>query len=184
MAQPTLSIRANDRVFIDGNWTAPHGKEKLSVISPVTEETLMLFPDGTPEDMDRAVASARDAFDSGPWPRMSAQERGDMLLKVAAVLQRRLPEIANAWTAQVGAPISLTKYASTQAPGLFEFYGKMIQTYPIVDERKRDDGKIARVVNEPVGVVVAITPWNAPRGHAHDDRAGRDLRTCRVVHQL
>ena len=162
MAQPTLSIQANDRVFIGGNWTAPHGKEKLFVISPVTEETLMTFPDGTPEDMDRAVASARAAFDSGPWPRMSPQERGDLLLKVAAVLQRRLPEIANAWTAQVGAPISLTKYASTQAPGLFEFYGKMIQTYPIVDERKRDDGKIARVVNEPVGVVAAITPWNAP----------------------
>jgi acyl-CoA reductase-like NAD-dependent aldehyde dehydrogenase len=85
-----------------------------------------------------------------------------MLMKVAAVLQRRLPELADVWTAQVGAPISLTKYASTQAPGLFEFYGKMIQTYPIVDERKRDDGRVARVVHEPVGVVAAITPWNAP----------------------
>jgi aldehyde dehydrogenase (NAD+) len=85
-----------------------------------------------------------------------------MLMKVAAVLQRRLPDLADVWTAQVGAPISLTKYASAQAPGLFEFYGKMIQTYPVVDERKRDDGKIARVVCEPVGVVAAITPWNAP----------------------
>jgi acyl-CoA reductase-like NAD-dependent aldehyde dehydrogenase len=85
-----------------------------------------------------------------------------MLMKVAAVLQRRLPELADVWTAQVGAPISLTKYASTQAPGLFEFYGKMIQTYPIVDERMRDDGRVARVVHEPVGVVAAITPWNAP----------------------
>ena len=100
----------------------------------------MTFPDGTPEDMDRAVASARAAFDTGPWPRMSPQERGEMLLKVAAVLSG-VPELADAWTAQVGAPISLTKYASTQAPGLFEFYGKMIQTYPLVDERKRDDGK-------------------------------------------
>jgi len=88
---------------------------------------------------------------------MSAQERGAMLMKVAAVLQRRLPDLADVWTAQVGAPISLTKYASGQAPGLFEFYGKMIQTYPIVDERKRDDGRVARVVNEPVGVVAAIT---------------------------
>jgi acyl-CoA reductase-like NAD-dependent aldehyde dehydrogenase len=112
--------------------------------------------------MDLAVAAARAAFDAGPWPRLSAQERGAMLMKVAAVLQRRLPELADVWTAQVGAPISLTKYASTQAPGLFEFYGKMIQTYPIVDERKRDDGRVARVVHEPVGVVAAITPWNAP----------------------
>jgi len=162
MSHPTLSIHAPNCIFVDGKWASPSGKERLSVISPVTEEEIMNFPDGTPQDMDRAVASARAAFDSGPWPRLSAQERGAMLIKVAAVLQRRLPELADVWTAQVGAPISLTKYASSQAPGLFEFYGKMIQTYPIVDERRRDDGKIARVVNEPVGVVAAITPWNAP----------------------
>src|SRR5688572_17689974 len=162
MDHPTISIHASDCVFINGGWASPRGKEKLSVISPVTEEEIMTFPDGTPEDMDRAVASARAAFDSGPWPRMSPQERGAMLLKVSEVLKRRLPELADVWTAQVGAPISLTKHASVQAPGLFEFYGKMIQTYPVVDERKRDDGKIARVVNEPVGVVAAITPWNAP----------------------
>jgi acyl-CoA reductase-like NAD-dependent aldehyde dehydrogenase len=162
MAQPTLSIHASDCVFVDGGWAPPKGKGKLSVISPATEETIMTFPDGTPEDMDRAVASARTAFDSGPWPRMTAQERGEALLKVAAILQRRLPDIANVWTSQVGIPISLAGYLAQQVPGLFEFYGKLIQTYPIVDERKRDDGKIARVVNEPVGVVAAITPWNAP----------------------
>jgi len=162
MNHPTLSIHAPNSIFVDGKWASPGGKGTLSVISPVTEEEIMTFPDGTPADMDRAVASARAAFDTGPWPRMSPKDRGDMLMKVAAVLQRRLPDLADVWTAQVGAPISLTKYASTQAPGLFEFYGKMIQTYPVVDERRRDDGKIARVVNEPVGVVAAITPWNAP----------------------
>jgi aldehyde dehydrogenase (NAD+) len=162
MNEGMISIHAPDSVFVDGAWAPPAGKQKLSVISPVTEEVIMSFPDGTPADMDRAVASARAAFDEGPWPRLSPEERGAMLLKVAAALQRRLPELAAAWTAQVGAPISLTKYASTQAPGLFEFYGKMIQTYPIVDERKRDDGRMARVVNEPVGVVASITPWNAP----------------------
>ena len=122
----------------------------------------MTFPDGQPPDMDRAVAAARTAFDNGPWPRLSARERGDALLKVAAALSRRLPELAAVWTSQVGAPISLTRYLSTQAPGLFEFYGRMIQDYPIVDERRRDDGRMARVVSEPAGVVAAITPWNAP----------------------
>jgi len=162
MNHPTLSIHAPNCVFVDGKWESPRGTGRLSVISPLTEEEIMNFPDGTPEDMDRAVASARAAFDTGPWSQLTPQERGAMLMKVAAVLQRRLPDLADVWTAQVGAPISLTKYASAQAPGLFEFYGKMIQTYPVVDERKRDDGKIARVVCEPVGVVAAITPWNAP----------------------
>jgi aldehyde dehydrogenase (NAD+) len=158
----TISIEAPDRLFLGGAWERPSGTQKLSVISPVTEEEVLTFPDGTTADMDRAVASARKAFDTGPWPHMSAQERGAMLIKVSEILSRRLPELAVAWTAQVGAPISLTQYASKQAPGLFEFYGKMIQGYPLVDERKRDDGRVARVVREPAGVVAAITPWNAP----------------------
>lgn len=162
METTQISIHAPDRLFLKGTWEQPSGKGKLSVISPVTEEEVIQFPDGTPADMDRAVASAREAFDVGPWPRMSAQERAAMLMKVAAILSRRLPELAAAWTTQVGAPISLTQYASKQAPGLFEFYAKMIQTFPLVDERKRDDGRVARIVSEPAGVVAAITPWNAP----------------------
>ena len=138
MDTTTISIQSPDRLFLNGSWEAPSGSQKLSVISPVTEEEILTFPDGTPADMDRAVASARAAFDTGPWPRMSAQERSAMLMKVAAVLTRRLPELAAAWTTQVGAPISLTQYASKQAPGLFEFYAKMIQTYPLVEERKRE----------------------------------------------
>ena len=162
METSTISIHAPHCVFVNGAWATPSGKQLLSVVSPVTEEEIMTFPEGTPADMDRAVASARAAFDSGPWPRLSPQERGAALLKVAAALSRRLPELAAAWTAQVGAPISLTRHASTQAPGLFEFYGRMIQTYPVIDERKRDDGRSARIVSEPAGVVAAITPWNAP----------------------
>jgi len=63
MEHPTLSIHAPECVFVDGKWTPPLGKDRLSVISPVTEEEIMTFPDGTPGDMDRAVASARAAFD-------------------------------------------------------------------------------------------------------------------------
>ncbi len=81
---------------------------KLSVISPVTEQVVMTFAEGSPRDVDRAVAAAREAFDEGPWPRMSPQERGAALLKVAENLKARLPELAQAWTTQVGAPISFT----------------------------------------------------------------------------
>ncbi len=161
-AKSQASIKAPHSLFIDGQWAAPSGKQTLSVISPVTEEVLMTFAEGTEKDMDRAVAAARTAFDEGPWPRMSPEERGRYLIKVAALLRERLPELAYTWTAQVGAPISLTKYAVAQAPELFDFYGKLIQTYPIVDERRRDNGGLVRVVKEPVGVVAAITPWNAP----------------------
>jgi aldehyde dehydrogenase (NAD+) len=84
------------------------------------------------------------------------------LLKVAEQLRARLPELSSAWTAQVGAPISLTRFAAAEAPGIFEYYASVIAGYPLVQERRRDNGGLVRVVREPVGVVAAITPWNAP----------------------
>jgi acyl-CoA reductase-like NAD-dependent aldehyde dehydrogenase len=98
-----LSIKAPQAFFIDGKWQKPAEGGKLQVISPVTEQVVMTFAEGTPRDIDRAVAAAREAFDNGPWPRMSQQERGAALLKVAQHLKARLPELAQAWTTQVGA---------------------------------------------------------------------------------
>jgi len=160
--KPAFPIKNPNAFFIGGKWEKPSGTSKLSVISPVTEEVVATFPEAQPRDVDRAVAAAREAFDKGPWPRMSAQERGAALLKVAEQLKARLPELATTWTTEVGAPISLTRYLSGQPPELFEYYGKLIQSYPLVDERKGGHGERVRVVKEPVGVVAAITPWNAP----------------------
>src|SRR5690606_35127592 len=113
---------------------------------------------------DISAAPLHDALPiyNGPWPLLSPEERGNYLLKVAELLKARLPELAQAWTTQVGAPISFTRYASGQPSELFEYYGTLIKTYPLVDERRRDNGGLVRVVKEPVGVVAAITPWNAP----------------------
>ena len=160
--KPAFPIQNPNAFFIGGKWEKPSGTAKLSVISPVTEEVVQTFPEAQPRDVDRAVAAAREAFDKGPWPRMSAKERGAALLKVAEQLKARLPELATTWTTQVGAPISLTRYLSGQPPELFEYYGKLIQSYPLIDERKGGHGERVRVVKEPVGVVAAITPWNAP----------------------
>jgi acyl-CoA reductase-like NAD-dependent aldehyde dehydrogenase len=157
-----LPVKAPDCFFIGGKWEKPAAKGKLDVISPVTEQVLMTFPEASPADVDKAVAAARKAFDTGPWPRMSAQERGQALLKVAELLKARLPELATTWTTQMGAPISLTRYLSSQPSDLFAYYGKLIQSYTLVDERRGGHGERVRVVKEPVGVCAAITPWNAP----------------------
>jgi acyl-CoA reductase-like NAD-dependent aldehyde dehydrogenase len=159
---PGLPVKSPDCFFIGGKWEKPATKGKLDVISPVTEKVVITFPEASPADVDKAVAAARKAFDTGPWPRMSAQERGQALLKVAELLKARLPELATTWTTQVGAPISLTRYLSSQPAELFAYYGKLIQSYPLVDERRGGHGERVRVVKEPVGVCAAITPWNAP----------------------
>ena len=136
-----FAIKAPDAFFINGRWANPAAKDQLDVISPVTEETVMSFAAAAPADVDAAVAAAREAFDTGPWPRMSVEERSALLLKIAKELEARMPELAQAWTTQVGAPISFTRYASGQAPGLFEYYAKQIVETTIVDERTRDDGR-------------------------------------------
>ncbi len=161
-AQANLTVRSPHSFFVGGEWVEPSSSATLKIISPVTEDVLMTFAEAQAADVDRAVAAAREAFDHGPWPRMPVAERAAALRKVAKELTDRRPELAEAWTAQVGAPISFTNYASGQNAGLFEFYADLIEDYPIVDERVRDNGSLVRVVREPVGVVAAITPWNAP----------------------
>lgn len=160
---PTNKIlKSPDKFFIGGRWVEPLSNRKLDVISPVTEELLMSYPEAGEADMDRAIAAAREAFDNGPWPRLSPAERARYLRKVADNLSGRMDEIANAWTLQVGAPIMLTKKLVGQNATLFNYYADLIEAFPFVDQRSRDDGGVVKVVKEPVGVCAAITPWNAP----------------------
>ena len=148
--------------FVAGQWRAGEGGATLEVIAPHNEQVLFQYTEASVKDFDTAIAAARDAFDNGPWPRMSPADRGAKLRVVAARLEERLPELAEAWTGQVGAVLGFTRRASTQAAGLFEFYAGLCDSYPFIAERVRSSGGRARVVQEPAGVIAAITPWNAP----------------------
>lgn len=164
MTKTGATFTAPQKFFIGGEWVAPLSSAMLDVVSPVTEEVIMRYPEASVADVDRAVVAAREAFDHGPWPRMSVSERAGYLRKISANITARLDEIAEAWTTQVGAPIGLTKKLVGQNATLFSYYADLIDgnSYSFVDERTRADGKQTRVVKEPVGVCAAITPWNAP----------------------
>lgn len=154
--------RGAAQLFIDGEWRNSSGSAELTVVAPHNEEVLLTYFEPTIADVDAAVSAARKAFDTGPWPRMSPAERGACLKKVADLLTARMPELAEAWTGQVGAVLGFTSKASYQCPGLFNFYGDLCSTYPFIDERTSSTGGRARVVQEPAGVTAAVTPWNAP----------------------
>ena len=132
-----IKIRGDASLFVDGAWTKGNGTEKFIVIAPHSEEELLSYTEATADDIDRAVKAARWAFDEGPWPRMTPQERGARLRKVAELLKARMPELAEAWTGQVGAVIGFTSKASFQVPGLFDYYAGLCDTYPFIDERVR-----------------------------------------------
>ena len=157
-----INARGDKQLFIGGEWRRATGTNTLEVVAPHSEEVLLSYVEPSTADIDAAVIAARQAFDTGPWPRMAPEERGAYLKKVAALLRSRMPELAEAWTGQVGAVIGFTSKASHQVPALFDYYGDLCSTYPFVDERTRSSGGKVRVVAEPAGVTAAITPWNAP----------------------
>lgn len=147
-----VAARGSAQLFIDGEWRASTGDRELLVVAPHTEDVLLKYVEPSIADIDVAVAAARKAFDFGPWPRLSPAERGVYLRKVADLLSARLPELAEAWTGQVGAVIGFSSKASKQAPDLFNFYAGLCDTYPFIEERTRSSGAKVRVVKEPAGV--------------------------------
>ena len=159
MQAPTLS---RDRLFIGGDLVTPQSDDVIDVVSPVTEERIATAPSSAPEDIDRAVRAARAAFDDGPWPRMSPQERATALEPFGDCLRARIPEIAQLITEEMGSPISFSNHLQAPVPlMLLDYYRKLATTFPFEEDRAGMTGP-ARILREPVGVVGQIVPWNAP----------------------
>jgi len=150
-----------DSFFIDGTWTAPATGHRLNVVSPLTEQVIAHVPEGMPDDMDAAVAAARRAFDTGPWPRMSPAERGIILRRMAAHIRENIEAITDTIVAEVGVPRTAVRANNEAVALLLDYYSKMAENYAIEDVRDGLFGKVT-VRSEPVGVVAAIVPWNGP----------------------
>jgi len=156
-------VTDHKELFIGGEWVAPAGSGRIEVISPVTEEVYGTVPDATEADVDRAVAAARRAFDSGPWPRMSPEERADAIARLSAALQARSMDIADIITNENGSVKSFSimgqVFASTM---VLDKYAEIARTYQFEDRRMGALGGDVRVRRAPVGVVAGVIPWNVP----------------------
>ncbi|MCC5576794.1 aldehyde dehydrogenase [Microtetraspora sp. AC03309] len=153
----------HDRLFIGGDWVAPAGTGTIDVVSPHTEEVVGRVPDGTAADMDRAVAAAREAFDHGPWPRMSMAERAAVVARLAEIYAARQNEIADVITLEMGSPITFSQLAQAPQPlGMLQYFAELGATFAVEDERPGAFGPVT-VRREPVGVVAAVVPWNVPQ---------------------
>jgi betaine-aldehyde dehydrogenase len=156
-------MREHDRLFIGGQWTAPAGTGVIEVISPHTEEVIGRVPEGTEADMDRAVAAARQAFDHGPWPRMTPAERAEIVGRLSAIYAERQQEMADLVTAEMGSPILFSVFGQAAIPQMvLQYYTDLAASYTWEEERQGMLGPVT-VTREPVGVVAAIVPWNVPQ---------------------
>ncbi|WP_374238288.1 aldehyde dehydrogenase family protein [Mycobacterium sp. PSTR-4-N] len=141
-------------LFIDGQWVTPAGGGVIDVVDPATERVIGHVPAGTAEDVDAAVAAARRAFD----PTITIAERRDRLHRVIDALEKRLPDIAELITAEMGAPVRIAQTVQTQVPlAVAKGIADVVDTFEF-EERIGN----SLVLREPYGVVAAITPWNYP----------------------
>ena len=106
MSEQTFTVKSYERFFIGNEWKTPSSTDTFKVINPATEEVIASVPAARQADVDAAVMAAREAFDHGPWPRMSPSERADCMKELSAALQQDIPGMAALITRAMGCPIS------------------------------------------------------------------------------
>jgi acyl-CoA reductase-like NAD-dependent aldehyde dehydrogenase len=152
----SAEVQARDKLYIGGEWVDPSGAEKIDVVNPATEEVIGHVPSGTADDVDRAVAAARAAFES--WSQTSREERARYLGAIAAGMQERAQEIVTTIASELGMPLALSQAIQLGLP--LNAFAQMPQWMETVEWEQTIGNSL--IVREPVGVVGAITPWNYP----------------------
>lgn len=149
-------MKQYDKFYINGKWVDPVESRVMDITNPATEETIGQLALGSVEDVNQAVAAARSAF--GSWSLSTKEERLALLDKIIELYTERMPEMAQAISSEMGAPMGMA-LNSQASIGLVHFQTarKALEDYEFEDPRG-----ITRVVHEPVGVCGFITPWNWP----------------------
>ncbi|NQV21886.1 MAG: aldehyde dehydrogenase family protein, partial [Rhodospirillales bacterium] len=144
------------KLYIDGQWVDPVAPKTLDVINPATEEPIGRISLGNAADVDKAVAAARAAFES--FSQTSREERLDLLNRIVEVFKTRFDDLANAISAEMGAPLSFAQKAQVPTGiGHFKTAIRVLKDYAFEETRGT-----TLIRHEPVGVCGLITPWNWP----------------------
>lgn len=149
------------QMYIDGRWTDAASGEVYDVVDPASGDVIARVPKGGVADAEEAVRAARAAFDTGPWPKMKAMERAEILNKAASLLRERAEDLARLESLQMGKLLEESRVDMADTAHTFELYAGMVQDQH--GETLEVPGEtMSMVVREPVGVTVGITPWNYP----------------------
>lgn len=171
-----------DHFYVNGAWRSPSTSDTTDVIDSCTEELMFRVATVQDADVDAALTAARRAFDEGPWPRMSHQERAEYLRALADGLEAAVGVLDRLWVKQSGVTLSMAHHASPVYAGMFRDYADLVESFPF--EERRDPtagGEFGLLRREAVGVVAAIVPWNAPMVLLGHKIAPALLAGCPVV---
>jgi acyl-CoA reductase-like NAD-dependent aldehyde dehydrogenase len=156
----SLDIRT--KAWIDGEYVDAVSGETFPVVNPATGLELARVAAGDAADVDRAVAGARAAFESGEWSRAAPKQRKRVLVRLAELIDAKADELALLETLDMGKPIRDARRIDVPgAAGCIAYYGEAVDK--VYDEvAPTDPSVVALVVREPLGVVGAVVPWNYP----------------------
>jgi betaine-aldehyde dehydrogenase len=161
MASEAKSAVRRYKMFINGQFVESAAAKYFPVVDPSTEEVIAEVPDAAEPDVARAVAAARAAFDSGPWPQTTAQERGRILLRLAERVRKESASLAQIEARNSGKPIVEAEYDIADVATCFEYYGGLA-TKITGTVNPVPDNALSLSMREPVGVAGQIIPWNYP----------------------
>lgn len=150
-----------DRIYIGGQLVEPSGSTTIDVVNPFTEEVAGRVPEATTADVDRAVAAARQAFESD-WSRMAVAERAEILARASQGIQARMDDLTRLITTEMGSPYSWCMFGQVLAPTMvLDYYAELGKRFELEETRPGMFGPVV-VRKEPVGVAAAVVPWNVP----------------------
>src|SRR6266404_1209800 len=156
------------KMLIDGKWVSSISGKNFPTYNPATGEVLAQVAEGDKQDVDAAVKAARKAFESGPWSRMSATQRGKLIWKLGDLLEQNVEQFAMLETLDNGKPLAVARAADVPlAADLFRYMAGWANklegtTIPLSVPYTPKAKYLAYTLREPVGVVAQIIPWNFP----------------------
>src|ERR1700689_3577834 len=129
-SQETAPIAHTDRFYIGGQWGGPSSDATINVIDSDTEQLYFTVPEAQAADISRAVEAAREAFDNGPWPRLTHEQRAEYLRAIGAELARRSDEIGQIWPRESGGLHAGARYGGRGAQTTFNSFAALASTFP------------------------------------------------------
>ena len=165
-AAEALALTLPTKPYVAGRWQSSIGSQTFDVIDPVTERPIMSVIESDAATVDTAVSAARAAMEEGEWSRLDGATRGQLLNRLAQLIEDRAEDFANLESLEVGKPgIEPRVIDLPQAIATYRYYAGWTdklegRTIPTPGYMGR--ATLSYTVREPIGVVAAITPWNSP----------------------
>ncbi len=149
------------QLYINGEWVGSKSNKTFPVYDPASEEVIAQAPDANADDVNRAVAAAKAAFEDGPWATTTAQERGRVLFRLADKIRQNTAMLAELESRNTGKPIVEAEYDINDVATCFEYYGGLA-TKILGYVNPVPDNAMSLTLKEPIGVAGQIIPWNYP----------------------